>query len=158
MFTLNEKHNSAFCFNSSTKEAVDFWNGLLNTAVFCMCTWHGKLLTHVPCHACLASEGYSEHVFRVNECEGAFERGLCDREGNWHCADPHYPAINTLNDPQDDSKEILDTAWPLCACVCFQKNKTFSGRYSYSLKVGVLTQGFKLLHGLLFIISVHDLF
>lgn len=59
----------------------------------------------------------SERVFRINGCEGALERGLCDREGNWHCADPHYPAINTLNDPQDDRKEILETAWPLRSSV-----------------------------------------
>lgn len=54
-------------------------------------------------------------------------RGVCvTRGGNWHCAGPHYPAINTLNDPQADSKEMLESAWSECYCVNSPQNKRAS--------------------------------
>lgn len=52
----------------------------------------------------VCSECRRECVQGVNGCEGAVESGLCDERGNWHCAGPHYPTINTRKDPQADSK------------------------------------------------------
>lgn len=88
-----------------------------------VCTCGGKVLVWARI-MCLWVSALSERVHRVTVCEGAFERGLCvTRGGHWHCAGPHYPTINTLNDPQADSKEMLESAWSEHYCVNSPKNK-----------------------------------